>query len=183
MTQAGQEVTRQYLDDIVTAETLFEQQLRGFSKSGDDEEVQVIMAEYAEATRQQRERLAIRIADIGDRILSRKGGLASILKYPPQLLRGGSIVEEQTLQNLLVAYTIEAGELAMYEALTTLAHAAGDTETEQLAKEIQSEKHNAAERIWHLLPSRSKIAFNMLTVSEIDPAVETKMADDRLMES
>jgi ferritin-like metal-binding protein YciE len=182
LTQAGQEVTRQYLDDIVIAETLFEQQLREFSKLGDDDEVQVLLAEHAEATRQQRERLAIRMAEIGGRVSSRKVGLASILNFTPQLVSGGSIVEEQTLQNLLIAYTVETGEFAMYEALSTLAHAAGDTDTEQLAKQIQSEKRNSAERIWHFLPSRSKIAFNMLTVSEIDPAVETKMADDRLIE-
>ena len=174
---------RQYLEDLVTAEKDFEKQLRDFSRSGDDDEVQAAFAEHADETKRQQQRLATRLTEIGGRVLSRTGGFASILNLTPQLPQAAEIVEEKTLQNLLIGYTMEAGEFAMYETLATLARAAGDYDTEQLAKQIQTEERNAAERIWHFLPSRSKIAFNMLTVSEIDPAVETKMADDRIIES
>ena len=183
MTEAGNDVIRHYLENLVTAEKEFEQRLREFSKLGDDEEVQAAMAEHADETKGQHQRLAMRLTEIGGRVLSRKGGFASILNSAPQLPQASEIMEEKTLLNLLAAYTMEAGEFAMYETLATLARAAGDYNTEQLAKQIQAEERNAAEKIWHFLPSRSKIAFNMLTVSEIDPAIETKMADDRIIES
>ncbi len=181
MTEAGKDVIRHYLEDLVAAEKGFEQQLREFSSVGDDSEVQAVFTEHAGETQRQHQRLVTRLTELGNR--ARKAGLASTLNFATQFPESPEIVEEKTLQCLLVAYTTEAGEFAVYETLATLARAAGDYDTEQLAKQIQTEEREAAEKIWHFLPSRSKIAFNMLTVSEIDPAIETKMADDRIIES
>lgn len=183
MSGAGKDVIWQYLEDSILAEKDFEERLRELSKSGDDNEVQSVLAGHADETRLQRQRLAIRSAQISDRVLSGSSGFASILSFIPQIPHAIEIVEEQTLRSLLVAYTVEAGQLAMYETLATLARAAGDLDTEELARQIQTEERDAAAKIWHFLPSRSKIAFNMLTVAEIDPSVETKMADDRIIES
>jgi hypothetical protein len=58
--------------------------------------------------------------------------------------------------------------------------AAGDPETERLAREIQSEERQAAELIFRFIPSRSKIAFNLVTPHEIDPAIDTKAPGDRI---
>lgn len=69
----------------------------------------------------------------------------------------------------------------MYEALASVAHATGDQTTESLAREIQAEEHRAADRVWSFIPSRSKIAFNGLTAWEMDPSVDTRMADDRII--
>ncbi len=183
MTDASTDVIRHYLGDLITAEKAFEEQLRQFSRSGDDDEVKFALASHADETQRQHERLATRRTEIGGQATSGKSGVAPTLNFVLEVANAGEIVEEKTLQTLLVAYTVEAGEFAMYEALATLARAAGDADTEQLAKQIQAEERDAAEKLWRLLPSRSKIAFNMLTVSEIDPAVETKMADDRIIES
>jgi ferritin-like metal-binding protein YciE len=87
----------------------------------------------------------------------------------------GHTPEEQLVQNLITAYCVETGECAMYEALAVSARTAGDSETEALAREIQAEEVRAAEKIFRFLPSRSKIAFNVLTAGELDPAVETKV--------
>lgn len=183
MSQAGNDVIRDYLEDLITAEKDFEQQLREFSRSGDDEEVQAVLAEHADETRTQHQRLTIRLTEIGGQFPSKRANFASIVNFAPQLPQAAEVIEEKTVQKLLLAYTMEAGELAMYETLATLSRAAGDYGSEHLARQIQIEERNAAEKIWRFLPSRSKIAFNMLTVSEIDPAVETKMADDRIIES
>jgi len=40
----------------------------------------------------------------------------------------------------------------MYEALAAVAEAAGDSITENLAKEIQKEEKAAAEKIWKMIP-------------------------------
>ncbi len=172
-----------YLEDVTAAEKAFEHQLREFSRSGDDDEVRAVLADHGDETVRQQQRLEARLMEVGGQPSSARTSLASILNFAPQVAEPQDIVEERTLQNLLIAYTLEAGEFAMYEALATLARAAGDGSTEQLARNTQVEERRAAEMIWHFLPSRTKIAFNMLTVSEIDPAVETKMADDRVIES
>jgi hypothetical protein len=50
-----------------------------------------------------------------------------------------------------------------------------------LAREIQDEERGTAEKLWSFIPSRAKIAFNLLTAGEMDPSVDTKMADDRVI--
>jgi ferritin-like metal-binding protein YciE len=93
----------------------------------------------------------------------------------------GHTPEERTTQNLIIVFTVESSECAMYEALAAAAEAAGDTATETLAREIQVEERQTAEKIWRFIATRSKIAFNLLTATETDPSVNTRAADNRLI--
>lgn len=180
MNAAG--VVRQHVEDAIAAEKAFEKQLREISRDrNDDDDVQAFFAAHADQTKTQHERLATRLGGYPELDGDDASNLAALLNLGPHIEQPGAIAEERTLQNLLTVYTIETGECAMYEALARVARAAGDIETEQLARQLQNEERLAADGIWHFLPSRSKIAFNMLTISEIDPAVETKMADDRII--
>ncbi len=86
-------------------------------------------------------------------------------------------MEGKLVQNLITALCVETGEMAMYEALASVAAAAGDGTTELLAREIQAEEQRTAEKLFHFLPTRSKIAFNVLTAGEVDPSVETKTSE------
>jgi len=79
------------------------------------------------------------------------------------------------------AFGMEAGECAFYEALAASAAVAADGPTEALARQIEREKQLAAKKVFSLIRSRSKIAFNMLTPNELDPAVETKAFDNRVV--
>jgi ferritin-like metal-binding protein YciE len=160
------ELIKTYLLDAITAEKAFAERLLAFSREGDDEEVQLTFAEHARETLSQIERLQRRLAFFGVKE-SRSEDLADVfVDLAPQT---------QLVQTLITAYTIEAGECAMYEALAVTARAANDIETEALAREIQAEEMRTAEKIFRFLPSRSKIAFNVLTAGELDPAVETKV--------
>ena len=80
-----------------------------------------------------------------------------------------------------MVFTVENSECAMYEALAAAAEAAGDNATETLARDIQAEEKQTADKIWRFIHSRAKIAFNLLTASETDPSVNTRMADNRLI--
>ncbi len=86
--------------------------------------------------------------------------LASMIGMLPKAAQIGHEKEERTVQNLMMAYTVECSEMAMYEALATAARQAGDAETEQLARSIQAEEKATAEKIWAHLPVASRIAFN-----------------------
>lgn len=185
MPETGSSLVRHYIEDIMAAEQHIETQLRDFAAAeDDDQEVQDAFANHAEQTRFQQQRLSDRLDQLGEHPGNQvRGDFASLLNVAPQIVQSGNIVEERTLQNLIVSYTVELGECALYETLAAVAHAAGDNITEALARQIQMEERATAEKLWHFLPSRSKIAFNMLTISELDPAVETKLADDRLIES
>ncbi|HLH01426.1 MAG TPA: DUF892 family protein [Bryobacteraceae bacterium] len=180
MAETGNQVLRRYLDEAITAEKAIEAQLEEFAAAAsDDSEIQELFRLHAGETRSQQERLAARLTALGGSEHARNP-LASFFEHAPKLPQAVHTIEERALRNLIAGYTAETAEIAFYEALANVARAAGDPDTEALARAIQDEERIMAEKLWYLLPSRSKIAFNMLTVTEVDPAVETKMADDRV---
>jgi hypothetical protein len=111
-----------------------------------------------------------------------KSFLAHLFSFTPKLAQATHLPEERLVQNLIAAFSLANAERAMYEALATTARSAGDGMTEALASEAAAEETATAEKIWHFLPSRSKIAFNLLTAGEIDPAVETKVGENRILD-
>ncbi len=171
------------LSHALACERALEKQLRfSIAKCRDDNEVQSALASNADEAKSQHDRLQERLQGGTSTPVSPSEDEADISALAPQIAdEADDIPEEEILQSLLAAYVGETGGVAMYESLAEVARSAADSQTENLTRQIQTEKRRAAERIWRLLPSRSKIAFNMLTVSEIDPAVETKMADDRIV--
>jgi ferritin-like metal-binding protein YciE len=50
--------------------------------------------------------------------------------------------------------------MAMYEALAAVAAAAGDAETERLARELQAEEKDDYEKCWSLLHQSATSSFN-----------------------
>ncbi len=175
---------KQLLSDAMASATESEANLRSFAAQGDDEDVQTTFALLAEQTALRipllRERFAVLFGD--SEAPSGAAPLHFALPHLGRMTATGTVTipEERILQNLLAAYTAETGEMAISEALAAGALAAGDPETEALARKLEDEEREAADKIWHFLSTRSKIAFNMLTVSEVDPSVETKVADDRV---
>lgn len=167
-----------YLDDGITAAKNFEAELRTFAGEGDDDDVQAAFALYADQTRRQRERLAQRLQELGGKPSDAAHGLAHAFEITPQLPQLGDIQEERTVQHLITAFGIETGECAFYEALASVAAASADTTTEALARQMQAEDEQAGKKFFSFIRSRSKIAYNMLTPNELDPAVETKAFDN-----
>ena len=170
-----------YLADAIAAEASIEAQLRDFASEGDDDEVKAVFAKHADDTLRHQQRLTGRISELGGSPSAGKNLLARLFSLTPRAAQLGHIQEERTVQNLIMAYTAARSQQAMYQALLSVAEASGDLPTTALAREIQAEETSTAEKLWHFLPTRSKIAYNMLTVQEIDPSVETRVADDRLL--
>ena len=181
MPDAATQLLRKYLAGAIAAERNFETHLSEFAKHGDDLDVQVVFRSQADETRTNHQRLTARLEQLGGNETTRRSPLSERVEMAPQMSESGHIQEEQTLQNLIAAFGIEASDCAMHEALATVAAAAGDPTTESLAREIQAQKREAARHIFSFLSSRSKIAYNMLTPHELDPAVETKAFQNRVV--
>jgi len=181
MPQTSNDIIRRYLEDAIAGEKSFETQLQGFAREGDDDEVQAAFTIHAAETRRQYERLTARLEELGGSASTAKSFFAHIFGLAPKSAQVGHAPEERTTQNLIMAFTVENSECAMYEVLAAAAEAAGDTATETLAREIQAEEKQTADKIWHFIQSRAKIAFNLLTASETDPSVNTRAADNRLI--
>ena len=162
MAETSTDVIKRYLEDAIAAEKSFETQLRGFAKEGEDAAAKSAFHEHALQTKQQYERLTARLQSLGGKPSGAKSLLAHIFGLSPKTAQLGHEEEERTTQNLMMAYAVENSEVAMYEALATIAEAAGDTQTAALAREIQAEEKATAEKVWNLIPISAVQSFHRL---------------------
>ena len=152
-------VIQRYIEDAIAAEQNFESQLRAFCDESDQAEVNQLFAQHAEETRLQRERLTARLEALGGKPSGVKSFLAHLFGFAPKIAQAGHDEAEKGTQNLIAAYAVENSEVAMYESLAVAAAAAGDTETEALAREIQQEERRTAERVWSLIAPSARDSY------------------------
>jgi ferritin-like metal-binding protein YciE len=164
--QAPLEVIQRYLQDALAAEQHFENQLRSFAKESDQGPVQQLFAQHADETRSQCQRLEARLRELGGSPSGLKSFFANMFGFAPKTAQMGHEEAEKSTQDLMMAYAVENSEVAMYESLAVAASAAGDTQTERLAREIQQEERRAAERVWDLIPTSARDSFQRVTMGE-----------------
>lgn len=181
MSGAATDFLRRCLTDAIEAEDLFESRLREFANQGDDPDVQSAFLSHADVLRLRRADLTARLEELGGAESGGKSPLSPLIGTASPEGEFARVQEEQTLHNLIAAFGIENSECALYEVLSTLARAIGDSVTESLACAALADQQETAKRVFSFLPSRSKIAFNMLTPNELDPAVETKAFQNRVV--
>jgi ferritin-like metal-binding protein YciE len=161
--KSSTEIIKQYLEDAIAAEKSFETQLEGFAKEGDNPEVKSAFQQHAVETRNQYERLTARLEALGGSPSAVKSFMAHMFNMAPQSAKLGHEEEERTTQNLMMAFAVESSECAMYEALATVAEAAGDTQTASLARDIQAQEKATADKVWRMLPIAALTAFQRLS--------------------
>jgi ferritin-like metal-binding protein YciE len=163
MADTATNLIRRYLEDAIAAEKSFETQLKGFANEGDDGEAKTLFSQHAEETRSQYERLTARLDALGGSTSTIKSFLAHIFGLSPKPAQIGHEAQERTTQNLIIAFSVENAECAMYEALATTALAAGDDITARLATEIQAEEKKTADKIWQLVSPSARYSFARVT--------------------
>ena len=156
------EIIRRYLQDAIAAEHNFETQLKAFSKEGDQLSVKNLFAEHAVETKHQHERLTTRLEQLGGSPSTMKSFFAHVFNFAPKAAQLGHEPTEKNSQDLIIAYAIENSEIAMYEELAVVAKFAGDSETEELAREIQQEERIAAEKVWNMIDASCRRSFMKL---------------------
>jgi ferritin-like metal-binding protein YciE len=162
MPESSTEVVRRYLEDAIAAESNFITQLKGFANEGDNQAARAAFEQHRIETENQHERLVARLKELGGTPSTTKSVLAHIFGLSPKAASVGHEKEERTTQNLMMAYAVENSEIAMYESLATVADAAGDSITAELARSIQKEEAATADKIWQLIPSAAIDAYNRL---------------------
>jgi ferritin-like metal-binding protein YciE len=158
-------VIKRYLEDAIAAEKSFETQLQGFSQEGDDAAAKGLFHQHALETKRQYERLTQRLEALGGSTSMAKSIMAHVFNLTPKAAQLGHEKEERTTQNLMMAFAVENSEMAMYEALITVAEAAGDTETSSLAREIQAEEKATADKVWQLLSPAALDAYRRVAAT------------------
>lgn len=158
-------ILRRYLADAVAAEQSFEARLNEMSGEGSHPAARQLFAEHSEQTRSQHERLRERLEALGGSPSTLKSALAHLAALVPKAVHMGHDESEISTQNLILGYAMENEEIAMYEALAAIAAVAGDLQTEQLAREIQSEERHAAEMIWHLVAPSAERSYEKISLA------------------
>ena len=151
MPEQPTEVIQRYLEDAIAAEKSFETQLRAFAKEGRNSEVQHAFEQHADETRAQYEQLTARLEQLGGSPSVTKSLLAHFFNMAPSVAKLGYEADERTTQNLMMAFAVENSEIAMYESLITVAEAANDHQTAELARRIQQQERTTAEKVWRFI--------------------------------
>jgi len=99
-----------------------------------------------------------------------KSFLGGIFGFAPRVAQMGHDAAEKGTQDLIAAFAIENSEIAMYEALASAAAAAGDSLTEQLARDIQMQERRAAELVWSLIAPSARDSFFKVTGGRVAQA-------------
>lgn len=155
-----------YLQDAIAAENSFETQLRGFAKEGSSTELHSLYEQHANETKRQYERLTERLKALGGSTSVVKSFIAHVVGLSPKLAQMGHDIMDRLTQNLMIAFSVENCEVAMYEALIAVSEAAGDNITAELARSIQAEEQITAEKVWKHLPATALSAFNKMAGQE-----------------
>lgn len=156
-------ILRRYLADAMAEEESLEVRLNEMSGEGDHQAARQLFAQQAEQTRTQKQRLQDRLAALGGSPSGLKSAMAHLIALIPKPAYVSRDDSEITAQNLILGYTMAHEAIAMYEALASTATAAGDLQTEQLARDIQKEERHAAEMIWHLIASSAQESFGKIS--------------------
>jgi ferritin-like metal-binding protein YciE len=157
--KAAKDVLQVYLEDAIAAEKSFETQLLGFSKDANDPAVQQMFQQHAEETRDQYVQLSARLEQLGGSTSTLKSMLAHVFNFAPKIAQIGHDEYERQTQNLMMAFSVENAEIAMYESLAEVCRLAGDTETEALAVKIQKQERDTAERVWEQIAPAARRAM------------------------
>jgi ferritin-like metal-binding protein YciE len=160
--KSSQEVLIRYLEDAIAAEKSFETQLIGFSKEVEDSTVSALFREHAEETKQQYTSLTQRLEELGGSTSTIKSFLAHIFNFAPKIAQIGHDKYERQTQDLMMAYAVENAEVAMYESLAQAAQLAGDTRTVELARQIQQQEKQTAEKVWAQIAPAARRALQVV---------------------
>ena len=157
--KAAKDVLRVYLEDAIAAEKSFETQLHGFSDQAKDSAVKQLFQQHAEETKEQYVQLSARLKQLGGSASTLKSMLAHIFNFAPKIAQMGHDEYERQTQNLMMAFSVENAEVAMYESLAEVCRIAGDAETEALALKIQKQERDTADNVWKQIAPAAKRAM------------------------
>jgi ferritin-like metal-binding protein YciE len=155
----GQKIIARYIQDAEAAERNFVDALATFGKTGDQNQVKSFFEWASARAQKQHERLEARLKELGETPSTSKSIIAHILSFSTTAAQLGHEPQEKNTQHLIMCVGAAAAEIAMYEALATVAQIAGDTKTEQLARELQAEEKDDYQKSWTLLAPSAHSAF------------------------
>ncbi len=157
--ESPREIIVRYLQDCEAAERNFQDVLLTFSQTGEQNEVKRLFEIASAKAKTQHERLEKRLRELGGEPSIAKSILAHLLAFTPTVAQIGHEPAEKNTQHLMACIAAASAEMAMYESLAITAKAAGDPETERLARQLQSEEKEDYDQSWVRLRDSALASF------------------------
>lgn len=140
-----------YLQDAHAAEVGIKKMLEGFIDDADEPEMQAAFREHIQMTDTQAARIEQRLRDLGEEPSGGKGFFNGLMAKVSELMHGAHDDYDKATQNLIKAYATEHLEVGMYESLAAYSEAIGDQTTAELAREIQQQEEQTAQRLFPMI--------------------------------
>jgi len=154
----AQERLVRYLQDAHAAEVGVRKMLEGFVDDTNDQQIKMLFQEHIEMTRWQEDQLEQCLRKYDEEAGSgSKGFFNSLMAKVGEMLQGAHDQEDKDTQNLIKAFATENLECGMYESLISYAEAVGDMDVVQVARNIQQQEKQTAERIWPMISQYAKM--------------------------
>ncbi len=148
-----------YIDDAIALEAAGVTGLADMIKEATDPQDAALFQQHLTETERQKARLEARLHALGGTNNKLKDIVNKIGVAATELLHVGKDADDKATRNLIQAFAIENTEVATYESLYAAATEAGDTETAQLAKEIQAEEEATAKKLFVRIAPNAKAAI------------------------
>ena len=141
-----------YLNDALTVEQTLITGNADITKKAHDPQIKELFDAHTEQTRLQVAMLESRITELGGSKPGKVMGFFTQLmtKFSDVMHQPADVMDEDT-QLLIKAYGLENFEAAMYESLASFCEVIGDTETLSLARKLQAQEQEMAQRVWALV--------------------------------
>lgn len=165
-----EESINRYLEDAIAAEKSFETQLRGFAEEATNPKARSLFEQHAEETKQQYEALTARLRALGGSPSTLKSMMAHMFNTAPKMAQWGHEQEERATQDLMMAFSVEKAEVAMYESLLAAASRAGDHETVELARRIQAQEAETSQKVWNQIAPSAIASFHAVRAKSSENA-------------
>lgn len=159
MAENAKERIVRYLQDAHAAEVGIDEVLDGFIDDTDDPNIKSLFEQHKIETKNQAQRLENRLRELGEVPSGGKGFLNSLLAKFSEIMHGAHDEYDKNTQNLIKAYATEHLERGMYESMIAYANAVGDNQTAELAREIQKEEEQTAEKLFPMIQQYAQTAI------------------------
>jgi ferritin-like metal-binding protein YciE len=148
MDELNKERLVRYLNDAWSVENALVSSLTKQAQKSEDPELEMMYSQHARMTETQRDRIAARLADLGEKPSNGKGLFTTLMATFADMMHRPHDEFDEQAQVLMKSYAIEHLECAMYRSLEAYAEAIGDARTANLARELMAEEDATAKKLW-----------------------------------
>ena len=159
----SQERLVRYLQDAHAAEVGVAKMLEDSIEDTEDVAIKALFAEHLTMTHTHQEQIAQCLANYDEKPNGGKSLISAMMSKVSDLIQGAHDQPDKNTQYLIKAFAAENLERGIYESLIAYAQAIGKEDVAQVARNIQQQEQQTAERIWPMISQYAVTALEKVS--------------------